>query len=178
MKKVPMNQPFHIPDKTVYPDRERSSQQFLTRNNAVITVITIFLVFASFIPRTGHYLPADTKKQDSTLLSGDWYLVPVLPSDTATGKFPSLHFNIAQKKFTGFTGCNQMSGAFVLIANELRFDKNIILTKMVCEGFNEKEFMANLLRVDHYSITNGVLTLLIDKTPVSKWMRRKNNEIV
>lgn len=173
-----MNRLYHIPDKPVYPSPEAFSQPFLVRNHMVTIITALFLGLTSFVPRTNHHSLIESNKQDSASLSGDWYLVPVLPSDTATGKFPSLHFTIAQKRFTGFTGCNQMSGTFVLTANELHFNKDIILTKIVCEGFNEKEFIANLLRVDHYTIANGVLTLLIDKTPVSKWMRKKDKEVV
>lgn len=114
---------------------------------------------------------------DSARISGDWYLQPVLPSDTATGHVPMLHFDLAKKTFTGFTGCNQMNGSFKILGDAIQFDKDITLTKIACEGFNEKEFVTNLLRVDHYQFREGFLILLINKTPISKWMRRSDKII-
>lgn len=111
------------------------------------------------------------------MIAGEWFLQPVLPSDTAAGHIPVLNFDLAKKTFKGFTGCNDMSGRFVVSGDALSFDKDIISTKVICEGFNEKEFIANFLRVDHYQVKEGVLILLIDKTPISKWMR-KNQRIL
>ncbi|MEO8172949.1 MAG: META domain-containing protein [Sediminibacterium sp.] len=120
-------------------------------------------------------LTAQTAKReaiDPAMISGDWYLQPVLPSDTATGHIPLLSFDLAKQKFKGFTGCNDMSGTFKVSGDALSFDKEISTTKITCEGFNEKEFIVNLLRVDHYMFNDGVLILLIDKTPISRWMRK------
>jgi heat shock protein HslJ len=111
---------------------------------------------------------------DSMKISGEWFLQPVLPSDTATGRIPSLSFDLAKKTFKGFTGCNQMNGGFMISGDALMFDKDLTLTKIACEGFNEKEFITNLLRVDHYQFRDGLLILLINKTPISKWMRRSD----
>jgi heat shock protein HslJ len=111
---------------------------------------------------------------DSMKISGEWFLQPVLPSDTATGLIPSLSFDLAKKTFKGFTGCNQMNGGFMISGDALMFDKDLTLTKIACEGFNEKEFITNLLRVDHYQFRDGLLILLINKTPISKWMRRSD----
>jgi heat shock protein HslJ len=111
-------------------------------------------------------------KTGPAIISGEWFLQPVLPSDTATGHIPSISFDLAKKKFKGFTGCNDMNGSFLVSGDALSFDKDIVTTKIACEGFNEKEFIANLLRVDHYRLKEGVLILLIDKTPISKWMRK------
>lgn len=117
-----------------------------------------------------------TQARDTASINGDWYLLPVLASDTAAGKLPVIRFNLAQKKFSGFTGCNQMNGSFSMAADELHFEKDIALTKMDCEGYNEKEFIINLLRVDHFRIKEGVLWLMIGQTPISKWMRKPDNK--
>jgi heat shock protein HslJ len=113
------------------------------------------------------------KKLDSVTLAGNWYLRPVLPSDTAAGKLPVLRFELGTRKFSGSTGCNEMNGSFNLVADQLSFDKNINFSKSDCEGYNEKEFLANLLRVDHYKIKDStILQLLIGQTPVSEWSRK------
>ena len=53
-----------------------------------------------------------TRMKDTTTLAGTWFLQPVLISDTATGKIPRLQFNLSDRRFTGHTGCNNMSGTF------------------------------------------------------------------
>lgn len=111
---------------------------------------------------------------DSARIAGDWYLQPALPSDTATGRIPNISFDLSKKTFKGFTGCNQMNGSFSILFNTITFHTDLTLTKMACEGFNEKEFMTNLLRVNQYKITDGMLILMIDKTPISKWMRKSD----
>gem|GEM_PF-228018 len=113
------------------------------------------------------------QQTDSTNLNGTWILVPVLPSDTVTGKMPFIHFTVGDNRFTGFTGCNQMSGNCIMRGNNLSFSRQIITTKMLCEGYNEKEFIANLLRVTSFKIKDGVLTLMADQTPLSKWTRKE-----
>ncbi len=114
---------------------------------------------------------------DETKISGEWWLLAVLPSDTVTGHIPNISFDLSKKKFKGFTGCNGMSGSFMVKGDALSFDKDIISTKIACEGFNEKDFIANLLRVDHYQIKDGVLIFLIDKSPISKWTRKTNKAL-
>lgn len=111
---------------------------------------------------------------DPGVISGEWFLQPVLPSDTVTGRIPNINFDLAKKKFKGFTGCNDMSGSFQASGDVLSFDKDIVTTKIACGGFNEKDFIANMLRVDHYQLKDGVLVLLIDKTPISRWLRKTN----
>jgi heat shock protein HslJ len=115
---------------------------------------------------------------DSARLYGEWFLQPVLASDTATGHLPNISFDLSKRKFKGFTGCNQMSGSFRLSGDALSFDKDIVLTRVACEGFNEKDFIVNLLRVTHYRFKDGVLILQIDNTPVSKWLRKADSGIV
>jgi heat shock protein HslJ len=65
-----------------------------------------------------------------------------------------------------------MSGKFQTKGRTFSFGKNIRLTKMMCEGYNEDEFIKNMLRVTAYQIKNGVLTMLIDNVPVAKWVRK------
>jgi heat shock protein HslJ len=115
---------------------------------------------------------------DSAKLSGNWWLKPVLPSDTVTGKLPNLSLDLLKRKFKGFTGCNEMSGSFRVRGDGIVFDKDIKVTKVACEGYNEKDFIANLLRVTRYELKNGILILLIDKTPISNWVRKTTTETV
>ena len=108
---------------------------------------------------------------DDTTLAGTWVLQPVLPSDTATGKVPTLTFNLPTKRFSGNTGCNAMSGHFFLSGDSLTFDENMITTKKACEGYNEKAFIGNFIKTNRYKIEDGVLQLMSDQTILSKWKR-------
>lgn len=136
------------------------------------------LLLVATIPLLSVFSMTATAQTDTGSLSGKWILEPVLPSDTATGKTPTISFNLLTQTFAGFTGCNNMSGKFVARDHHLSFNPKIVLTKKMCEGYNEEEFVANLLRVTAYKIEGGVLTLMIDKTPISKWVRKTRSKLV
>ena len=116
----------------------------------------------------------DTTPSKNNTLSGDWQLMPVLASDTAAGRKPLLSFDLGANRFTGNTGCNDMSGSFFLKGDSLVFKEQIVQTKIECAGYNERAFIDNLTKVNHYRIENGVLQLLTDKTILSKWVRKEN----
>lgn len=110
--------------------------------------------------------------KDTTTLAGTWFLQPVLSSDTATGKIPRLQFNLQNRRISGNTGCNSMSGTFVYTDTTLSFNKDMVMTKMACVGYNEKAFLESLLRTNRYKLENGMLILLFDETELSRWTRK------
>jgi heat shock protein HslJ len=126
-------------------------------------------------------LPAATKNNappDTTTLGGSWYLQPVLPADTASGKTPTLQLDLAKSRFSGNTGCNSMKGQFWfgLTDSSLSFSDKIVQTRMACTGYNEAAFLKSLKNVTHYRLSNGELTLLSDaRTELSHWMRKPAN---
>jgi heat shock protein HslJ len=107
-----------------------------------------------------------------SMLDGEWFLQPVLPSDTAVGKIPFIRFNTFKKTFTGNNGCNSMSGTFTTNNSSLVFSGAIITTKILCTGYNEKAFMDNLKRTNQYKIVNNILVLMDNGTELSKWTRK------
>jgi len=109
--------------------------------------------------------------QDTATIAGNWYLMPVLSSDTAAGKLPTLNFEVASGRFSGNNGCNTMSGSFFIKEDALRFGENVISTKMSCPGYNEKPFVDNLLKTNRFMIKDGVLQLMYNTTILSKWTR-------
>lgn len=111
------------------------------------------------------------KIQDTASIAGTWKLLPVMASDTATGKIPQINFDLKTNRFSGNTGCNDMSGNFIITQNGFSFSDNIISTKMACQGYNEKAFFDNLLKTNRYEIKNGVLQLMYNATILSKWVR-------
>ncbi len=116
--------------------------------------------------------PVPIPVPDSTTLNGEWFLQPVLPSDTATGRIPTLVINLNKSSFSGNTGCNRMSGTFTRTDTSFQFSDKIMLTKMACPGYNEKEFIESLLRATRYKFDNGVLVFLQDMTELSRWTRK------
>ena len=109
---------------------------------------------------------------DTLTLNGEWFLQPVLPSDTAAGRIPTLVINLKNSTFSGNTGCNRMNGSFIVTDTSLQFSEKIMLTKMACPGYNEKEFIESLMRTTRYKFDNGVLILMQDMTELSKWTRK------
>lgn len=112
---------------------------------------------------------------DTTSLGGAWYLVPVLDSDTATGRIPWLEFDLAKSKFVGNTGCNTMRGSFWFSRNDssLTFGDKLVTTKMMCPGYNEPAFLKSLHNTARYRLRQGVLTLVgDDNLELSRWKRQ------
>ncbi len=111
---------------------------------------------------------------DTTTLAGEWYLQPVLASDTAAGRVPMLMFNMAKTHFSGNTGCNPMSGTFWYSDKDssLSFSDKFVTTKMSCVGYNEGAFVKSLMNVNHYRLHNGMMILLTDNTELSRWTRK------
>ena len=133
-----------------------------TKKDASPNHFTVENIFSS--------VPADTT------ISGVWVLQPVLASDTAAGRIPQLNFNLTIKKFTGNTGCNDMSGSFFIKKDSLAFNEHVIATRKMCQGYNEKAFIDNLTKTNHYKIVDGVLQLMNDQTILSKWTRKADTE--
>ena len=149
--------------------------------------ISYLLAASVAVCNSGNHLPANATVDSTNIkdtiadstkdaaknetLAGKWYLQPALPSDTASGKIPTLDFDLKTRKFNGNTGCNGMSGSFSLNGDALSFSENIISTKMACTGYNEKAFFDNLLKTNRYQIKNGALQLLFNTTVLSNWAR-------
>lgn len=137
--------------------------------------LPIFIFAASLVSFKKNTFPIEVFHVDTAVITGSWVLVPVLASDTAAGKIPAINFNSRNKTFTGNTGCNQMSGKYIQHANQISFSHRMVVTKMACEGYNEKQFIESLLRVTSYKFQNGMLILMEGQTPLSKWNRKSNN---
>jgi heat shock protein HslJ len=68
-------------------------------------------------------------------------------------------FDIAQKKFAGNGGCNQINGGYTLDKSEIHFT-DVVSTKMSCNDIEfENTFLATLSSVDHYEVRGSDLVL-------------------
>jgi heat shock protein HslJ len=116
--------------------------------------------------------PINPAPADTGTLAGSWFLVAILPSDTAAGKVPNITFDLNAKTFTGHTGCNTMRGKFSGTDSTLQIDGQIITTKMACAGYNEDAFLKNLPKVNGFRFENGMLVLVDGTTELSRWTRQ------
>lgn len=74
-------------------------------------------------------------------------------------EFPRLEINSAENRFSGFAGCNSMTGQIFFEKGLLRFTK-VASTLMACpQGNKEGEFLKALQATTTYSIGDNRLTL-------------------
>ncbi|MDQ6814246.1 MAG: META domain-containing protein [Bacteroidota bacterium] len=74
-------------------------------------------------------------------------------------RMPSLTINAARQVFTGNTGCNSMSGSFNFSNKDIQFGRNIVTSKMACNEYDERAFLAALKKADNYSLNGNMLEI-------------------
>ncbi len=62
-------------------------------------------------------------------------------------------------KFKGNTGCNSMSGTYKIKGEKFSFSEKIMMSRMMCRGSIEKEFIEVLKKVDTYKVKGEYLEL-------------------
>lgn len=68
-------------------------------------------------------------------------------------------FEVAEKRFRGNGGCNQVNGIYHLDKREIHFT-DVVATKMSCEDIDfENVFLTELGRVDRYEVNGNELRL-------------------
>jgi heat shock protein HslJ len=85
----------------------------------------------------------------------------IMPQEEENAQeIPSLHFDVAENKVSGSTGCNRLNGSFTLKDNRLLFSKEMATTRRACQGDMESRFLSALQKVARYEITNAELSLI------------------
>lgn len=97
-------------------------------------------------------------------LSGRWNLTSigeeaVKETDFINGQ-PVLQFNTFEKKVSGSTGCNRLSGGFKSNEDGSLTFLPLAATRMFCPGKGESKFLSSLQQVDHYKREGDKLLLL------------------
>jgi heat shock protein HslJ len=141
----------------------------------------IALLFASLLMISAQVKPtteSQNKKSWSIAdLEGKWYLQIVSVNDSSNNRIPEIQFDTKQNRFSGTTGCNQMSGSFIADDSTLHISDKMITTRMFCPGYDETSFLQNLLKIDGYQFKNGWLVLTSKNTVISRWNRKKLTRI-
>ncbi len=74
---------------------------------------------------------------------------------------PRLSFYGSNETFSGFTGCNKISGRYTLKGNSLHFQNANPSFKMVCIGdYDEEAFLGAIRKVTAFTSANGQLQLM------------------
>ena len=101
--------------------------------------------------------------ETSTTLKGKWTLKSLGGRDVSAADFarelPYMEFDAAQKRMTGYDGCNRTGGNYTIAGNTLKF-AGLFSTRMACATRRGDEFAAFLSgNTFTYSITKGELVL-------------------
>ena len=83
--------------------------------------------------------------------------VPVQQSGSRRDAF--IRFEVADKRFTGNGGCNQINGNYSVDKKMIKFTE-VISTKMSCNDIEfENTFLSTLSSIDHYEVRGSDLLL-------------------
>ena len=83
--------------------------------------------------------------------------VPVQQSESRRDAF--LNFEVAEKRFSGNGGCNQINGNYSINKNEIHFGE-VMSTKMSCSDINfETVFISTLSGINRYEVRENQLLL-------------------
>jgi len=83
--------------------------------------------------------------------------VPVQQSESRRDAY--INFEVADKRFAGNGGCNQINGGYTLDKNDIRFT-DVVSTKMACSDLEfENTFLSALSSVDRYEVRGNDLLL-------------------
>ncbi|PZX60219.1 heat shock protein HslJ [Algoriphagus ratkowskyi] len=111
------------------------------------------------------------------LTSNSWTLSSLmgrgLDINQFPGGFPSLAF-LTEGKLSGFSGCNNFSGSFLLESTGLELDPGA-MTKKMCPGLGEQDFITALNKVGNLKISKEKLILLDGSTELMSFVPKKTN---
>ncbi len=136
----------------------------------------IFIALVNMILLVGCVdLPAETKNISAQVEGHEWKLVSFGENNMAvSGKATLLMKN---GHYSGWSGCNSMSGTYLLKKDKLTFDTNSphhsgISTMMACADMElETRYHENMRKVNRYKIEDGHLILLDGDRPLLMFRR-------
>lgn len=111
-------------------------------------------------------------------LNGDWELVlfPAGGKEFAEifgQRKPELQFDALNKRVSGTTGCNRISGQYTRDTTMFRFADNLLMTKMACPGYDENVFLETMNKVNRALINGNQLSFLQDSTVLMTFAKRQ-----
>ena len=112
---------------------------------------------------------SSNKKSADTLLHDIWVLESIDGQTYSRVESQSLHPTIeiylADERFSGNTGCNNMNGKLTVDGNRISFS-DIVTTKMFCVDVDETSFLSDLGKANNYKIEKMRLYLFEDEKEI------------
>jgi heat shock protein HslJ len=128
--------------------------------------IFLALLAASFFLTIGC---SSNKESADTLLHDIWVLESIDGQTYSRVENQSLHPTIeiylAEERFSGNTGCNNMNGKLTVDGNRISFS-DIVTTKMFCVDVDETSFLSDLGKANNYKIEKMRLYLFEDEKEI------------
>ncbi len=114
-------------------------------------------------------------QQQNANLEGTWqldYLASPGESfeELYANKKPTITFNLAEKKISGNSSCNNYFGTFTVEEENIRFGE-IGSTRMFCQGNGESVFFENLKKVNKFSVQGDQLTFITGDIAIMRFKR-------
>jgi heat shock protein HslJ len=129
-------------------------------------LFTLFIVLLLIGCKHAKHVTAPTVKEPIAVpknygadLQGKWQLENLWGMDSTQLRPAYISFDFDSLSFTGNTGCNSISGKFSFSNELIIIDRRIISTKMACPGYNDKNFINLLLKINRFNIENNTLEL-------------------
>lgn len=129
----------------------------------------------------GFFLSCTSSKDtaNANRLNGEWELVGFSSGDKPfaelfTASKPTIQFEAGTRRVSGSTGCNRMTGGYILKGNTLQFAENLATTKMACPGYDESVFLNALQRTNRYTFRDSQLNLYNDSLLLMTFAKKTN----
>lgn len=112
---------------------------------------------------------SSNKESADTMLHDIWVLESIDGQTYSRAENQSLHptveIYLAEERFSGNTGCNNMNGKLTVDGSSISFS-DIVTTKMFCDGVDETSFLTNLEKANNYKIEKMRLYLFEDEKEI------------
>ena len=111
-------------------------------------------------------------------LNGYWVMT-LFPAATKamaevfTMKTPDLQLDVPNRKVSGTTGCNRITGPFTIDGDEFKFG-NLATTRMGCPAYDENIFLDAMGKVNRFRLNNEQLSLYQDSTLLMTFVKKPN----
>lgn len=126
-------------------------------------LIPVLLLGISCKPIKQLIHPASSEPILTNHISGIWYIVSVNAEKVVESKagkeMPFLDFNVTDKKVSGSTGCNRLTGEIIITNSSIDFGQ-LAVTRMMCRNAIYETPILQLLRGNlSYKLENGNINI-------------------
>lgn len=113
---------------------------------------------------------------NSDKLTGTWELDYILEPGTDFNTLyperkPTLTFDLAEKKVSGNSSCNNFSGTMSMDGHAISFGP-LMSTKMACPGDGEQVFLKSMEKVSSFDAQDHTLALIMDDIVVMRLQKK------